>query len=145
MPAVFEKWWKLRNGIDDAEIPVLPESMAKEVNEFVRLEPFSLASAAKRRAAGRRGESGVSASDNWAFLRPRLKLMVEMQQKWGNIHKICTTAILSLERLVTLSLTSLTWKVSRLQMQAARPRTTRRSLCPSGSAIPPRHPPSGGT
>ena len=97
MPAVFEKWWKLRNGIDDAEIPVLPESMAKEVNEFVRLEPLSLASAAKRRAAGRRGESGVSASDNWAFLRPRLKLMVEMQQKWGNIHKICTTAILSLE------------------------------------------------
>ena len=94
---MFEKWWKLRNGIDDAEIPVLPESMAKEVNEFVRFDPLSLASSAKRRAAGRRGQSGVSARDNWAFLRPRLKLMVEMQQKWGNIHKICKTAILSLE------------------------------------------------
>ena len=95
VPAVFEKWWKLRNGIDDAEIPVLPESMAKEVNEFVRFDPLSLASSAKRRAAGRRGQSGVSARDNWAFLRPRLKLMVEMQQKWGNIHKICKRAILS--------------------------------------------------
>ena len=34
--SLFEKWWKLRNGIEDAEIPVIPEAMALRINEAVR-------------------------------------------------------------------------------------------------------------
>ena len=34
--SLFEKWWKFRNGIDDCEIPVIPETMALRINEAVR-------------------------------------------------------------------------------------------------------------
>lgn len=34
--SLFEKWWKFRNGIDDSEIPVIPETMALRINEAVR-------------------------------------------------------------------------------------------------------------
>ena len=33
---LFEKWWKYRNGIDDCEVPVIPETMALRINEAVR-------------------------------------------------------------------------------------------------------------
>ena len=37
----FEAWWKARNGIEDPAIPVLPEFMAKKINEFA-LSPAAL-------------------------------------------------------------------------------------------------------
>lgn len=33
--SLFEKWWKFRNGIEDSEIPVIPETMALRINEAV--------------------------------------------------------------------------------------------------------------
>ena len=46
----FEKWWKKRMGIDDGDIPVLPEYMAKMINQL-SLDPQQLMSAAKRMKA----------------------------------------------------------------------------------------------
>jgi hypothetical protein len=34
--SLFESWWKNRNGIDDGEVPVIPEAMALRINEAVR-------------------------------------------------------------------------------------------------------------
>lgn len=34
--SLFEKWWKFRNGIEDSEIPVIPETMALRISEAVR-------------------------------------------------------------------------------------------------------------
>jgi Ca2+-binding EF-hand superfamily protein len=34
--SLFESWWKNRNGIDDGEVPVIPEAMALRINDAVR-------------------------------------------------------------------------------------------------------------
>jgi hypothetical protein len=34
--SLFESWWKARNGIDDGEVPVIPEAMALRIDEAVR-------------------------------------------------------------------------------------------------------------
>ena len=81
--AEFEYWWRSRTGDDEPDIPVLPESMVSKVNEIT--------SANKRLGTlpTDRKRSGV---ELWAFLRPRLFLLVEMSKRWGNIHALYPTA-----------------------------------------------------
>ena len=82
---MFEKWWKQRTGDTDSSISVLPESMVNKVQQHNRL-----ANLAAKKDAGETG--GVrTAKQLWGFLRPRLRLLVEMQKKFGSIHGIYLT------------------------------------------------------
>ena len=90
----FETWWKTRNGIDDPDIPVLPEYMTKMVNELASFDPSLMVKAAQRRRALQLGggqpdsTARKTPADHWDFLRPRLKLLVEMEKKWGDLREI---------------------------------------------------------
>ena len=85
----FELWWKDRNGIDDPDIPVLPEYMAKMANEIC-MDPKALLLQAKYRRAIEEGREPPKRTgrDMWDFLRPRLKTLVTMQSQWGDLREI---------------------------------------------------------
>eukprot|EP01052_Picozoa_sp_SAG31_P001810 SAG31_NODE_61_length_29286_cov_444.645973_3_plen_875_part_00 len=75
--AEFEDWWKRRNGIEDVDIPVFPEYMVRKISEV-----GASASADTQKKHSRTGR------ELWAFLRPRLRLIVRMQTQWGDMHKL---------------------------------------------------------
>jgi CRP-like cAMP-binding protein/Ca2+-binding EF-hand superfamily protein len=87
--ADFESWWKDRNGIDDPDIPVLPEYMAKMANEL-SMDPKALLWQAKCAQAAKLGlePPRKKGADLWDFLRPRLKMLVNMQAQWGDLRDI---------------------------------------------------------
>ena len=87
--ADFETWWKDRNGIDDPDIPVLPEYMAKMANELC-IDPKTLVWQAKVAQARKEGKEPPrkGGADLWDFLRPRLKMLVGMQAQWGDLREI---------------------------------------------------------
>ena len=87
--ADFEAWWKDRNGIDDPDIPVLPEYMAKMANELC-IDPKTLLWQAKVNQAIQEGRDPPrkTGTDLWNFLRPRLKMLVNMQAQWGDLRDI---------------------------------------------------------
>jgi Ca2+-binding EF-hand superfamily protein len=86
----FERWWKERLGVDDADIPVLPEHMvmmADEQSELARKlnkDPVSIASSPRRQRRGQRRTGKVL----WGILRPRVLSIVRMQRQWGQLHEI---------------------------------------------------------
>lgn len=84
--AEFEAWWKARNGIEDPDIPVLPEFMAKKINEFA-LSPAALKGLAGKVSAAEAQDSRTG-QKLWDFLRPRLKLLVAMQAQWGDLRDL---------------------------------------------------------
>ena len=81
--AEFEWWWRSRTGDDDPDIPVLPESMVKKVNEISRINLRLGKLPTDRQRTG---------AEMWGFLKPRLFLLVEMSKRWGNIHALYPTA-----------------------------------------------------
>lgn len=88
----FELWWKERTGVVEVDIPVLPESMVakiSEVGERVERRNRKLKGDNTKQAVGqcRRPDKRLGA-DLWDFLRPRLKLIVQMQTQWGGIHQL---------------------------------------------------------
>ena len=87
--ADFEAWWKDRNGIDDPDIPVLPEYMAKMANEL-SMDPKALLWKMKEAKALKDGTDPPkkTGSDLWDFLRPRLRMLVTMQSQWGDLRDI---------------------------------------------------------
>ena len=75
----FNVWWRGRTGDDDADIPVLPESMVNKINEIGALLPAQSGDSVSMGA-----RSGAAL---WNFLRPRLGL------RWGSVASpLCTTA-----------------------------------------------------
>lgn len=127
--SLFEKWWKFRNGIEDFDLPVIPETMALRINEAVRFVATptrrptgvvrigclmlccpvlrcagqgAMDPATIRRAIQRRREQQLApelgtaldvgpqrrGAELWDFLRPRLRLLVELQTKWGDVSEI---------------------------------------------------------
>lgn len=76
--ASFEAWYKERLGIDDPNIPVLPEFMVQKIEEAA----FYGQSRNKWTGQTRSGR------ELWNSLRPRLLALVRMQRQWGNFHDI---------------------------------------------------------
>ena len=83
----FEQWWKGRLGIDEADIPVLPESMVSKIAEAAaRDEKRRIQNGEVCEVAGQPG--GRSGKALWALLRPRLVALVRMRLQWGPVHDI---------------------------------------------------------
>lgn len=81
----FEAWWKTRLGIEDPDIPVLPEFMVSQVEEETRLlkkrQRIETASSMDTpRSRARRGEKRKG-PELWALLRPRVLSIVRMQRQ----------------------------------------------------------------
>ena len=81
----FDYWWRTRTGDDDPDIPVLPESMVKKIDEISRIN-LKLGGFPEDSVGTRKG------AELWDFLRPRLRLLVELEKRWGNIHRLYPTA-----------------------------------------------------
>lgn len=62
----FEKWWVSRSGDPEPSCPVLPEGMVTKIDEA----------------------APIGGGSHWDFLRPRLKLLVALQQWWGSVHQL---------------------------------------------------------
>jgi len=82
----FDSWWRERTGDDAPDIPVLPESMVRKINE--------LASVQSRLPGLDKADPGKAYTgvQLWDFLRPRLRNVVELQKLWGNLHNMYPTA-----------------------------------------------------
>lgn len=77
----FEAWWKERLGIDEPDIPVLPEYMVQKIDEASLL--------GRRRAEREQALHGRrSGKILWEMLRPRLFSLVRMQRQWGDLHDL---------------------------------------------------------
>ena len=63
--AEFERWWTSRSGDPEPSCPVLPESIVDKIQD-----------------AAPQGGRG------WDFLRPRLKILVNLQRWWGPMQEL---------------------------------------------------------
>lgn len=99
----FEKWWRARSGDNEGTVPVLPEGMTDQANRLVswgngrahmQLEQ-GLGSVISRHEADYVPE-GSSLDDarltGWAFLRPRLMMLIDLQAVWGDIGSMYESA-----------------------------------------------------
>jgi hypothetical protein len=89
----FEKWWQKRMGIDYVhDIPVLPEYMAKMINELsieeLKAKMITALKTSDRPVNALKGgqdkdgePKARTGRDHWNFLRPRLKLLTAMQKQ----------------------------------------------------------------
>jgi hypothetical protein len=109
--AEFERWWKHRMGLMEADTPVIPEFFEFKMEELSAAERAK--SASQRRVAakklpkafkfkvnGKQKEVDLSSlvangfdeqrsgKDLWALLRPRLRMLLTMRKDWGNIDDI---------------------------------------------------------
>jgi CRP-like cAMP-binding protein/Ca2+-binding EF-hand superfamily protein len=85
----FESWWKEKVGINDPDLPVLPEFMVTRIAEKIAAQDawedaMHLQSCGKEQK--RKSESVVE--QNWHSLRYKLKAMVRMQNQWGSLATI---------------------------------------------------------
>lgn len=85
--AAFESWYKERLGIDDPNIPVLPEFMVQKIEEA------AFYGQVRKKWVGQTR----SGRELWNSLRPRLLALVRMQQQWGKFHDIYEGSSTSLE------------------------------------------------
>ena len=79
----FETWWRSRLGTDEANIPVIPEFISSTVNQVQKRPGFSRRSSQSGSRGARR-----NGRELWAFLRPRLKMLVQMSTEWGDLHRM---------------------------------------------------------
>lgn len=107
----FERWWKHRMGLIEADTPVIPEFFEFKMEELSaaerarratqrRMAAKKLPTAFKLNVAGKQKEINLSSlvaagfdeqrsgKDLWALLRPRLRMMLTMRKDWGNIEDI---------------------------------------------------------
>lgn len=103
----FERWWKDRMGLVEADAPVLPEYFSHKLSQIGGALPQDESGPPASPSAGdSRTRSGGSftvlepmrerskltkqrpAPDLWNFLRPRLWVMAAMKKEWGDLHDI---------------------------------------------------------
>lgn len=107
----FERWWKFRMGLLEADTPVLPEFFEYKMSEMSRaarleaehtrrqlvqkLPPsFSLRVAGKTRTIKttdiiQSGFSSTRSGDElWKLMRKRLRMLLTMRRDWGNIDDV---------------------------------------------------------
>eukprot|EP01047_Picozoa_sp_COSAG01_P005865 COSAG01_NODE_206_length_22034_cov_125.512585_10_plen_795_part_00 len=74
---VFKAWWKLRLGVDEPSMSILPEYMVKTIDEEL------CDGVLQQQQAPRRDGRSL-----WNFLRPRLISLVRIQAVWGRLPDI---------------------------------------------------------
>jgi len=80
----FERWWRERAGDDEGTVPVLPEAMVTRVADM---------STATTMDQLKTENPDWTASDHrWAFLKPRLVLLMRMEKVWGEISNLYGSA-----------------------------------------------------
>jgi hypothetical protein len=107
----FERWWKHRMGLIEADTPVIPEffefkmeelSMAERTKRDMkrRAAAKKLPTALMMRVGGKEMHYDLSSlvssgfdehrtgKDLWDLLRPRLRMLLTMRREWGNIDDI---------------------------------------------------------
>ena len=98
-------------------LPVLPEYIVSKIQQLgPRLDAGNAVPNAQNATVHPGDEAtrgpGRSGAELWAFLRPRLKLLVSLQEQWGSMHD---GKIVILSRFVALSV-SLIQKASLFQL-----------------------------
>lgn len=111
--ADFERWWKDRMGLVEADTPVLPEFFSHKLKQIregqieaspgsptdplaggspharLRSGSFMTPKPAERRLRARSGTTrSRTGSELWNFLTPRLRVMAAMKKEWGDLHDI---------------------------------------------------------
>jgi hypothetical protein len=92
---MFENWWKERTGIVDVSIPVLPEFMVHQIAEVGALHD-------RRNKVDVVGHESRTGKELWAYLKPRLRLIVDMQAEWGGINNLYPSRADSIFQVVSL-------------------------------------------
>ena len=93
----FEAWWKHATGMNDADIPVLPEFMVLKINDQIRAsKQWNQLLAGKDKAGSTNVSSKKQRSKHWTLLAEKLMALVRMRGKWGNLHSIYETRSQSL-------------------------------------------------
>eukprot|EP01048_Picozoa_sp_COSAG05_P014941 COSAG05_NODE_1744_length_4158_cov_8.451589_2_plen_249_part_00 len=93
---------RFRTGDDDPALPVLPEYI---VEKIVMLSPpesrhgdggnHSGPRMTRRVTSGGQHMAKRTGKELWAFLRPRLKLLVYLEKEWGSMHTVYGTKQIS--------------------------------------------------
>jgi Ca2+-binding EF-hand superfamily protein len=85
----FENWWKERCGIENPNIPVLPEYFVMLAHEISEKEKYETSANQDGQRTGKQ---------LWAYLRPRLRMLVQMAKNWGEISELYTSHAHSLHQ-----------------------------------------------
>ena len=80
----WEEWFSEHIGYDGADLPLLPEYMARKIEATAEQQSRG-DSQVETQAGGRQKKSGVAL---WRFLRTRLRVLVSFQSVWGTSHDI---------------------------------------------------------
>ena len=84
---VFEMWWRKVSGDDEGTVPVLPEAMTEQANRLVS-NGHGAASKGWSDTIWLAGVQGGKPAMRWAFLKPRLMMLIDLQTVWGVIGEI---------------------------------------------------------
>ena len=99
--ADFDRWWKDRMGLVEADTPVIPEYFVHKLSQLgtsaITVEP--VASGPEQSKTDQDGDSqrrrrrgsligSRSPSGLWNFLNGRLRLMARMRKEWGDLHDV---------------------------------------------------------
>ena len=108
--SAFESWWKERAGIQDPDIPVLPEYMVMRITEKAKNKSswsgnrdtlHGAAADVISRSTSKAAEKS-DARRNWDSLGARLRTLVDMRRQWGNLHEMYETHVESMYELQPL-------------------------------------------
>lgn len=80
----FERWWRERSGDDEGSVPVLPEAMANRVAEMGVITTVGRLEA--------ENPHWSKSQCRWAFLKPRLLFLMQMEAIWGKVADLYGTA-----------------------------------------------------
>jgi len=80
----FERWWRERAGDDEGTVPVLPEAMVARVAEL------NVGTNMAQLVEDNPGDT--PSQRHWAYLKPRLVQLLQMQTVWGNVGNLYGSA-----------------------------------------------------
>jgi hypothetical protein len=80
----WEEWFSEHIGYDGADLPLLPEYMARKIEATAEQQSRG-DSQVETQAGGRQKKTGAAL---WRFLRTRLRVLVSFQSVWGTSHDI---------------------------------------------------------
>ena len=81
----WEEWFSEHIGYDGANLPLLPEHMARKIEAAAVHQSHSTNQIVKTQVGERQKKTGKAL---WTFLRTRLRVLVSFQGVWGTSHDI---------------------------------------------------------
>jgi hypothetical protein len=81
----WEEWFSEHIGYDGANLPLLPEHMARKIEAAAVNQSHSTKQIVKTQVGERQKKTGKAL---WTFLRTRLRVLVSFQGVWGTSHDI---------------------------------------------------------